>query len=194
MNDNRISQYLQGRQAFAILTGEIDREAQKAAIRDGYKALHSLRADNMSIRDIMAATGLSKGKVEKDTRAAEYMTLFPKVDPVVVVKACNVGTAAQLRKATADAKTAAKGLAGIVSDANAEAREKRAARGSVSQVEKGEKVSKGEKDPRRTVTLATLADWIQSRQNLKASDIAYLDAIIAACEEQKVKARNNRAA
>jgi len=190
MNDNRIAQYLQGRQAFAILTGEIDREAQKAAIRDGYKALHSLRADNMSIRDIQAATGLSKGKVEKDCRAAEYMTLFPKIDPVTVVKACNVGTASQLRKATADAKTAAKGLAGIVSDANKEAREKRAAR-TAGDPEKGK--GKGKPQTQRVVTWATLPEAIRTLSR-NPENIAAVDAAIAALQEIRTEMRNNKAA
>jgi hypothetical protein len=164
--DTRISQYVQGRQAFAILTGEIDKDAQKAALVDGYKALHSLRADNMSIRDIQAATGLSKGKVEKDCRAAEILVLFPKVDPVTVVKACNVATAAQLRKATADAKTAAKGLAAIVSEHNKTRREedaaKRAARPNDGTPKDDEKPTKAPKAPAKTATADDVVAFIMA--------------------------------
>lgn len=198
MNDTRVSLYLTGRQAFAILTGEIDKDAQKTALVDGYKALASL-ADDMSIRDIVSASGLSKGKVERDVRAARLIVDLPKVDAVLIVKACNAdgATAAALAKATADKAKARAGLKAILDKANEKAREGRKARNAGGTTDsndpKGPKAPKGPQSPAKVVTLESLPEWIASR-TLTARDVPLLDAIIAACETAKATARNNRAA
>jgi hypothetical protein len=194
--DTRISQYVQGRQAFAILTGEIDKDAQKAALVDGYKALHSLRADNVSIRQVQDMTGLSKGKVERDCRAAELIVLFPKVDPVTVVKACNIATAAQLRKATEDAKTAGKGLATIVSDYNKKRREEDAAKRSARpndgtteapEVPEVPEVPEGPKAPAKTATAADLVAFIMAAP-FSAAEFAKIENAARLMKQNKEKA------
>ena len=184
--DSRIAEYVQGRAAFDVLTGQIDKAAQKATLISGYKALHSLATEGMSIRDIMAAAGLSKGKVERDVRAAKVIATFPKVDPVTVVKACNVATAAQIAKATKDAKGAGKALGELVKADNAK---KRAARPNGDP--KAPKGGKGQ--TARVVTWETLPQAIaglpNTRENLEAAQAA-IDAITA----KMVEMRNNRAA
>lgn len=158
MNDTRISQYLAARQAFGILTGAIDKDEQLAALRTGYAALASLKADGMSIRDIVAASGLSKGKVERDLRAADIMAAHPKVDPVTVVKACNIATATQLRKATATAKGVGGRLAELVREAN---KASRAARGrTLEQTDKDDKTVGAPRAPRASVTAADVVRFI----------------------------------
>ena len=198
MNDTRVTQYLAGRQAFAFLTGTVDKAAQKVALVDGYKALASL-ADDMSLREIVAAAGLSKGKVERDVRAARLIVDLPKVDAVLIVKACNAdgATAAALAKATADKAKARAGLKAILDKANEKARESRAARNAggtdASNDPKAPKAPKGPQSPAKVVTLESLPAWLASR-DVTSKDVPLLDAIIAACEVAKVKARNNRAA
>lgn len=184
--DSRIAEYVQGRAAFDVLTGQIDKDAQKATLVSGYKALHSLSTDGMSIRDIMAATGLSKGKVERDVRAAGIIATLPKVDPVTAIKACNIATAAQITKATKDAKSAGKELGELVKKDNAK---KRAAR-----PKDDPKTPKGGKgQTARVVTWETLPQAIaglpNTRENLEAAQAA-IDAITA----KMVEMRNNRAA
>ena len=186
--DNRIAEYVEGRNAFARLTGQIDKAAEKATLVSGYKALNSLASEGMSIRDIMAATGLSKGKVERDVRAAKVIATFPKVDPVTAIKACNIGTAAQIAKATKDAKAAGKALGELVKADNAK---KRAARPKDDPQGKGGKGGKGQ--TARVVTWETLPQAIaglpNTREHLEAAQAA-IDAITA----KMVEMRNNRAA
>lgn len=188
----QLETYLAGRDAFRVLSGDIDKDALKKALIDGYAAVVMLADNGKSLAEIAGMhRDLSKSKVERDVRAGRTIAALPKVDPVLIVKACNVGTAAQVKDAIASEKPAA-ALRDIVEGSNGE-RRKRAARGAADQSEKTEKGPKTEKQPKRVVTLDTLPQWIES-QTLSASAIPALDAIIAACEAAKVKARNNRAA
>jgi len=185
-NDTRIAEYVEGRNAFARLTGQIDKAAEKATLVSGYKALHGLSTDGMSIRDIMAATGLTKGKVERDVRAAKVIATLPKVDPVTVVKACNVATATQIANATKDAKGAGKALGELVKADNAK---KRAARPKDDPAKKSNK-----KSPQTAVRVtwetlpAAIAGLPNTKEHLKAAEIA-----IAAIQKKMVEMKANAA-
>ena len=184
--DSRIAEYVKGRAAFAVLTGQIDKAAHKATLVSGYKALHGLSTDGMSLRDIMAATGLSKGKVERDVRAARIIATLPKVDPVTAVKACNVATAAQIAKATKDTKAAGKALGELVKADNAK---KRAARPKDDPNKKSNK-----KAPQTAVRVtwetlpAAIAGLPNTREHLKAAEVA-----IAAIQKKMVEMKANAA-
>ena len=187
-NDSRVAEFMAGRVAGEDLTGQMNKEAKKAQLVKGYQALHSLTVDKWTLRDLAAATGLSKSKLERDVRAAKIIATLPKVDPVTAVKACNIAGAAAITKATKDAKSAGKALGELVKADNAKKRE---ARPKDDPQAKGGKGGKGQ--TARVVTWETLPQAIaglpNTREHLEAAQAA-IDAINAKMVEMK----NNRAA
>ena len=184
--DSRIADFMAGRTAGLDLTGQMNKEAKKADLVKGYQALHSLTTDGWVIRDIMKATGLSKGKVERDVRVARIIATLPKVDPVTAIKACNVASAAQIAKATKDAAKAGKALGELVKADNAK---KRAARPKDDPNKKGNK-----KAPQTAVRVtwetlpAAIAGLPNTREHLKAAEVA-----IAAIQKKMVEMKANAA-
>ena len=162
--------YASGLKAFAVLTGELDRNGLKEAIRDGFAALLEW-SEKTSGRDIARASGRSANAVARDIRAARFMAEHPKADPVSVVKACNVLTAAQVAKADGP-----KALADAFRKASGEVAKGRKAGGQTDQVEKGgndDKGGKGDKPGPTTVkamTLANLLPWIERHCTWTAED------------------------
>lgn len=184
--DSRVAEFMAGRTAGQDLTGQMDKDAKKAELVKGYRALHSLTVDEWSLRDISAATGLSKTKVERDVRAARIIATLPKVDPVTAVKACNIATAAQIRNATKDAKGAGKALGELVKADNAK---KRAPRPNGDP--KAPKGGKGQTS--RVVTWETLPQAIAGLPN-ERGHLEAAQAAIDAINAKMVEMRNNRAA
>lgn len=167
----QLETYLAGRDAFRVLSGDIDKDALKRSLLDGYAAVVMLADNGKSLADIAAMhRDLSKSKVERDVRAGRTIAALPKVDPVLIVKACNVGKAAQISAAIAAEKPAA-ALREIVDGNN---KERRGARPEGN--EKGEKGEKGEKAPKtpgRTTTYKEVRAWI-ARQSWTADEWADL--------------------
>jgi hypothetical protein len=150
--------YASGLKAFAVLTGELDRNGLKDAIRDGFAALLEW-SEKTSGRDIARTSGRSANAVARDIRAARFMAEHPKADPVSVVKACNVLTAAQVAKADSP-----KALADAFRKASGEVAKGRKARGKeLDQADKGDKADKGSKQGPSNVKALTpenLMSWI----------------------------------
>ena len=181
----QLETYLAGRDAFRVLSGDIDKDALKRSLLDGYAAVVMLADNGKSLSDIAAMhRDLSKSKVERDVRAGRTIATLPKVDPVLIVKACNAkeGTAKAINAAIAADKPAA-ALRAIVDGSNKTRREARPEGNDKG--EKAEKEEKAPKTPGRATTYKEVRAWI-ARQSWTAEEWADL-ATYAAHQAQEMR-------
>lgn len=184
--DNRITSYLAGKGAFARLTGQINKEEEKATLVKGYQDLHSIYSEEgQTLQTIADAAGVSQSKVERDVRAALIISTMPKVDPVTAVKAANVANATQIKKATKDPKKAGKALGELVKADNAK---KRAARPSAAPKAAPKQAPKTSV----TVTWANM-DAVVASLGIDPKDIPLMQAAIKGIESKITQARSNTA-
>ena len=156
--------YAAGVKAFAVLTGELDKQSLKDAVRDGFAALLEW-SEKTSGREISKTSGRSVNQVARDIRAARFMADHPKADPVATVKACNVLTAAQVAKADGP-----KALAEAFRKQSGETAKGRKARGQADQVEKtGKAAAKAVKGQQRPMTPQDVVALMRSGRLLPAN-------------------------
>ena len=152
--------YAAGVKAFAVLTGELDKQSLKDAVRDGFAALLEW-SERTSGHEISRASGRSVNQVARDIRAARFMADHPKADPVATVKACNVLTAGEVAKADGP-----KALAAAYKKKTGEVAKGRKAGGkNLDQTDKGEGSTEGKKgstspEAAKALTSVRFIDWI----------------------------------
>lgn len=158
------TRFAAGVAAFDLLTGAIDKDKEKAKIRDGYAALLEWVASGVSLATISKTVQRSKNQITRDNTAAETLARFPKADPVVVVKACNV-----LTKATVEKCDSVKALAEAAKEKAGDTAKGRKARGSVDQTQKAGKAAKTVKGEQRPMTPQDVVALMRSGRLLPAN-------------------------
>ena len=161
------TRFTDGIRAFALLTGDIDKDQEKAKIRDGYAALLEWTASGVTLTDIATKIGRSKNQLTRDNTAAETLARFPKGDAVVIVKACNA-----LTKTEAEKCTSMKALAEAFRAKSGETVKRRKPGGSTDVTDKGGKSGKGPKNVKgemAPITPQALVQLMQSGKLLPAN-------------------------